>query len=171
MMQNRTMDVFKQRSVQIATLAVAASYLYVYLVSDEKIDLQQPLFADYTTLDQLGAMFFTVLIMPLIYMAITYLITRERDVDIADRAPERGVAKKEVIWLIIYGVIALSVGQIIGRAIWGEGIGLHLHGTLYGDVAPVSPMQVITWTLYNFTVYAVLPFWYFMNRGYGLQVG
>ena len=42
-------------------------------------------------------------------------------------------------------------------------------GTLYGLSGPYTPHAAIIWAIYNFVVYALLPFAYFRWRGYSLE--
>ena len=68
---------------------------------------------------------------------------------------------------IPYGATVLILGQIIGRLVWGEGIGLHLYGSVFGATSDTTPGAVIGWTVYNFVAYAVIPYVVFRMRAYG----
>ena len=109
----------------------------------------------------------TVLVLPFIYMAVTYFLTRRRTLsDMAVWAPDNAVARKEVLWLLAYGAAVLIAGNILGHALWGEAIGLHLHGAIYGSTRDVTQGEVIVWALYNFLFYAIIPYIVFRKRGY-----
>jgi hypothetical protein len=105
-----------------------------------------------------------------IFVAVAYAITYRRKIVIAERAPARGAAMREVMGLLIYGATALIAGQVLGRAIGVHGIGQHLTGSLFGlgDYL-VTPRDALVWASYNFVFYAVLPYLYFRRRGYTPQ--
>lgn len=104
---------------------------------------------------------------PLVLMVVTYFLTRRRAVpDISARAPVAPVALRETLLLWLYGAAVLTVGQVIGRRLFGEGIGLHLNGSLFGATRVQSPAEVWTWAAYNFVFYAVVPYLFFRMRGY-----
>jgi hypothetical protein len=97
---------------------------------------------------------------------ISLLARRRAFPDLSQRAPERSTAWREVIGLWIYVAIVLVVGQIIGRHFFGEGIALHLNGSLVGATRVQSPTEVITWAAYNGALLALAPYLFFRLRGY-----
>src|SRR5262249_4197286 len=102
--------------------------------------------------------------------AVAYLLTRRRAIpDMAARAPEAAIARREVILLWIYGVAVLLVGQGVGRRLFGEGIGLHLNGSLFGATRLESPQEVWTWAIYNFILLAAVPYVVFRAKGYSRE--
>ena len=104
---------------------------------------------------------------PLLLMGVTYLLTRKRIVpDMAARAPKARVAAREMAALWGYGASVLAVGQILGRWLVGEGIGLHLDGSLFGATRTQTPQEVWSWAVYNFVLYAAVPYLFFSRRGY-----
>jgi hypothetical protein len=100
-------------------------------------------------------------------IALTALITRRRPVpDLAGRAPERGIALRETVALWIYAAAVLLVGCIVGLHYFGEGIALHLSGSLVGATRVQSPHEVYTWAAYNGILLALVPYVVFRLRGY-----
>jgi hypothetical protein len=57
-------------------------------------------------------------------------------------------------------------GRWIGLRLFGEGIGLHLNGSLFGMTRMVSPREVWVWAFFNFVFLAVIPYVIFRARGY-----
>jgi hypothetical protein len=103
----------------------------------------------------------------LMLIGVIFLITRGRNVvDIASRAPITTKARNEVIWLVAYGVAAQLLGFVIGQKIGGYAISLHLPGTVFGINKSVSEKTVYAWVIYNFIVYALIPYLFFRWRGY-----
>jgi hypothetical protein len=114
------------------------------------------------------------LVLILILIGIAALATRRRPIlDLGLRAPERGVALKEVVVLWIYGAIVLVTGRIIGLHFFGEGIAMHLNGSLVdatrGGFRVQSPAEVYTWAAYNGVLLALIPYVAFRLRGYSNQ--
>lgn len=97
----------------------------------------------------------------LILIGIALFVTRGRPaVDFASRTPEVVVAKRETIGLLVYGLVVFAIGSRLG-------IGLHLHGSVFGATHALLPGEVILWAAYNFLLYAVVPYLVFRRRGYG----
>ncbi len=122
------------RSVQI-TLAVWVVVLVVaFLLGQDGLPFDRPLIQGTPFGIQLGFALFGSLALPFLYMGITYFITRNRAIpDMASRAPDYALARKELLYLIVYGVAVFALGQVIGRLVFsGEGFGMHLHGAIYG---------------------------------------
>jgi hypothetical protein len=98
------------------------------------------------------------------------LITRRWAMpDLAVRAPERSVALRETVWLWIYSAIVLLAGRFLGLRYFGEGIAMHLNGSLVGATRVQSPAEVYTWASYNFFFLALVPYLVFRMRGYSNQ--
>ena len=106
----------------------------------------------------------------LIFMSVTYALTRRRAIpDMGARAPNVPMARRETVALWIYGAIVIAGGQVIGRRMFGEGIGLHLNGSLFGMTRMVTPREVWVWATYNFVLLAVVPYLVFRARGYSRE--
>jgi hypothetical protein len=98
------------------------------------------------------------------------LITRRRAIpDLAARAPERSVALRETACVWIYAAIVLLVARWLGLHFFGEGIAMHLNGSLVGATRAQSPAEVYTWASYNFFFLALVPYLVFRMRGYSNQ--
>jgi hypothetical protein len=102
----------------------------------------------------------------LILLGVIYAVTRNREVDVGTRAPERPIAMRETLGTVLYGATVLIAGQFVGPLLGVHGLGLHLTGSMFGLSDSVSPREVFAWSAYNFVFYAVLPYWFFRRRGY-----
>jgi len=110
------------------------------------------------------------LVFVFVQMGVVYFLTRRRAVpDMAARAPDAAVARREVWSLWAYGALVLLAGRWIGLRLFGEGIGLHLNGSLFGSTRMVSPREVWIWAFYNFIFFAVVPYVVFRARGYSRE--
>jgi len=111
------------------------------------------------------------LVFLLLEVWLVAFITRRRVVpDLAARAPaDRSVALRETCALWIYGAIVLLAGRFIGIHYFGEGIALHLNGSLVGATRVQSPAEVYTWAAYNGILLALIPYIAFRMRGYSNQ--
>lgn len=111
------------------------------------------------------------LVLIILVIGVAAIITRRRPMpDLGARAPKREKALREIVGLWIYGAAVLAAGQIIGRHFFGEGIALHLNGSLVGDALGKfrvqSPTEVCTWAAYNGILLALIPYAAFRVRGY-----
>jgi hypothetical protein len=105
-----------------------------------------------------------------VQMAVTYFLTRRRNVpDMSGRAPAVPVARREVILLWAYGAFVMLAGRWLGQRLFGEGIGLHLNGSLFGPTRMTSPREVWVWSFYNFVFLALIPYIVFRARGYSRE--
>src|SRR6202050_5428271 len=103
-------------------------------------------------------------------IGLVALITRRRAwPDLAERAPERSVALRETIALWLYGAFVLLAARFIGLHFFGEGIAMHLNGSLVGATRVQSPGEVYTWAAYNGVLLALIPYVVFRMRGYSTQ--
>jgi hypothetical protein len=135
-------NLLRERSVQVAAVLWVAASFAVFPLSGAKFPLNRPLLAKLPLAAQL--------IVPLVglafvfvQMGVTYFLTRRRTVpDMAARAPNNAVARREVWLLWMYGAAVLVVGRCIGLQLFGEGIGLRLDGALFGPTRMVSPREV-----------------------------
>src|SRR5271170_4568587 len=106
----------------------------------------------------------------ILLIGVVSLLTRHRPLpDLAERAPERGIAWRETLAMWIYGAVVLLAGRILGQHYFGEGIALHLNGCLFGATRVQSPAAVYTWAAYNGIFLALLPYLVFRWRGYSRQ--
>lgn len=71
------------------------------------------------------------------------------------------------LWL--YGAVVMVAGKIIGHHLFGEGIALHLNGSLVGATRVQGPTEVCTWAAYNGFLLALIPYAVFRMRGYSRE--
>lgn len=89
--------------------------------------------------------------------------------DLAARAPNWERAMREMVALWIYAAVVMVAGRVIGLHFFGEGIGMHLNGSLFGATRVQSPAEVWTWAIYNFVLLALVPYVVFRARGYSRE--
>ena len=110
------------------------------------------------------------LVLVVLMFGLVALLTRKRPlVDLAQRAPESSIALRETLALWAYVAIAIVAGRLIGQHFFGEGIALHLNGSLVGATRVQSPTEVCTWAAYNGILLALIPYLAFRIRGYSNQ--
>jgi hypothetical protein len=159
----------RERSFQVALVLWVASSFAVFPLSGGKLPLNRPALANFSVSFQVIAST-VALVFTLLQMTIVYLLTRRRTVpDMAGRAPDTALARREVWLLWAYGVLVLLAGRWIGLRLFGEGIGLHLNGSLFGMTRMVSPREVWAWAFFNFVFLAVIPYVIFRARGYSRE--
>jgi len=107
------------------------------------------------------------LFMILALIGAAALVTRNRPIlDLGERAPERSIALRELLLMLLYGAVVMVAGRILGEHFFGEGIAMHLNGSLMGATRVQSPVEVVTWAAFNGTLFALLPYLVFRSRGY-----
>lgn len=162
---------FSKPSVLITLALWAAGNLFVLACAQGRLPFDRPAFSGASAGTQLLAgnialaeVFFL--------MAIVWLLTRRRPVPkLANRAPARNRAAREVLLLVAYGVLAQLGGVLLGKALGWHPISFHLAGTLYGlDNMVVTPAEALGWMAYNFCLYAVAPYMYFRRRYSGTEL-
>jgi hypothetical protein len=103
-------------------------------------------------------------------MAIVLFLTRGRTFPKLDlRAPDRAIAKKETWSLWIYIALIMLTGRYLGLHLFGEGIAMHLNGSVVGATRVQSPLEVWTWAAYNGVLLALIPYLAFRRRGYSCE--
>jgi hypothetical protein len=107
------------------------------------------------------------LVLVVLMFGLVALLTRKRPViDLGQRAPEGGIARREAIAMWAYAAIVMVAGRLIGQQLFGEGIALHLNGSLVGATRVQSPIEVYTWAAYNGILLGLIPYVVFRLRGY-----
>jgi hypothetical protein len=154
----------RRRSVQLALAGWAAANLVILTLADATLPFDRPVVDDRSVTQQvLDANF--ALLEALLLIAVTYLLTRNRTIpDVAARAPQRALARRETLLLLGYGVLGQLGGLLLGRLLGWHPFGFHLAGTLYGTHEVVSAAEAITWAGYNLAVYAIVPYLLFRRR-------
>ena len=106
----------------------------------------------------------------ILLIGIVSFLARHRSFpNLAERAPERGIALRETLAMWFYGAVILFAGRVIGQHYFGEGLALHLNGCLFGATHIQSPAAVYTWAAYNGIFLAFLPYFTFRRLGYSRQ--
>lgn len=153
-----------KRSVRLAALGWLGGNLLVLAVAGDALPFDWPAAANRTPLRHLLDANLA-LAEVLLLIALTCWLTRNRALpNLADRAPERAVAARETLLLLLYGAGGLGLGFILARLAGWHPFGLHLAGSIYGTHDHVSPAESITWATYNLLVYAVIPLVFFRRR-------
>ena len=150
------LNVFRQRSFLVALLLWVVLSLAGFALSSGSAKVESQIEGGSAALVVLA-----------VEIGVVALLTRRRPwPDLGQRAPERLAAVREVIALWVYGVFVLVVGQIVGLHFFGEGIALHLNGSLVGATRVQSPAEVYTWAAFNGVLLALVPYVFFRIRGY-----
>jgi hypothetical protein len=107
------------------------------------------------------------LVLVVLMFGLVALLTRKRPViDLGQRAPECCIAGRETLAMWAYAAVVMLAGRLIGQHLFGEGIALHLNGSLVGATRVQSPIEVYTWGAYNGILLALIPYVVFRMRGY-----
>ena len=146
------------RPVQIFTAATILSILGIALLGPDLLPFDRPAVGNadrwQDIIGQIIQMAFALLV-----IAVAYWVTRKRpSVNFDARTPSKAVAKQEAFWLFIYGTVVLFAGAYFG-------IGMHLHGAVFGPTREMLPKEVYIWASYNFVFFAVIPYVFFRWKG------
>jgi hypothetical protein len=99
------------------------------------------------------------LVLVVLMFGLVVLLTRKRPViDLAQRAPKCSTARREALAMWTYAAVVMVAGRLIGQHLFGEGIALHLNGSLVGATRVQSPIEVCTWAAYNGILLALIPY-------------
>ncbi len=146
-----------------ATLWVLAN-VAVLLLADGRLPFDRPAlagmpFAQQVALPSVG------LIEVFVLMTVVHFLTRRRVIpDLAARAPERSLASRETGLLLGYAALGQVGGWLLGPALGYRSFSFHIAGTLVGCSTPPSVGEVWTWAIYNFVVFALVPYVWFRRR-------
>jgi hypothetical protein len=151
-------------AVQISVAAWIAAYGLVLLLAGGRFPFDRPALAGIPFALQLAAP--TIgMIQIFLLLAIIYWLTRKRVIpDIAARAPARAIAARETVALLAYAAAGQVGGWIVGPALGYRAFSFHIAGTVYGCSTPPVPGEFFTWAIYNFLVFAVVPYLWFRRR-------
>jgi hypothetical protein len=163
-------SLLRERSFQLAALLwLVCTFAVFPLSAGGKFPLNRPLLANAPLAVQVIVPVVGLLLV-FVQMSVAYFLTRRRSIpDMAARAPDRAIAKREVWLLWTYGAAVLLAGQWLGLRLFDEGIGLHLNGALFGPTRMASPREVWVWAAYNFIFFALIPYVIFRARGYSRE--
>jgi hypothetical protein len=154
----------RERSVRVAVIGWVAANALAVAVGSGGLPFDWPALAGRSVSGRLVETNLALLEV-FVLMGVVYRLTRRRTApDLAARAPQRTVARRETVALLAYGVLGLAGGFVLARAFGWHPFGLHLAGTLYGTHRHVEPVEAVVWAAYNLIVYAVAPLIFFRRR-------
>src|SRR5215471_10212244 len=160
---------WRERSLYIAIVVWITCICAIYPISGGTLPFDRPNIGALSFRQQMVYQVFQPLVF-FIFLAVIYSLTRRRAVpDLAQRAPDRALAARETLLMWTYGAIVLGTGQVAGSRLFGQGIGLHLNGSLFGVTRMETPHEVWFWAAYNLLFYAVVPYLAFRGLGYSHQ--
>jgi len=156
--------VITHRGVQVAFTLWVIGYLLVFWIAGGSLPFDRPAVATRSFALQLAAPSIT-LIEILILTGLVFWLSRGRIVpDIARRAPHRPLALRETLLLIGYAALGQVGGWILGPALGYRAFSFHIAGTVFGCSVAPQRGEMCTWALYNFVIFALLPYLYFRRR-------
>ncbi len=151
-------------AVQVAAVLWVAANVIVLLLANGFLPFDRPALAGMPFAQQVALPSFG-LIEVFVLMAVVYALTSRRVIpDLAARAPERQQAARETALLLGYAGLGQVGGWLVGPALGYRPFSFHIAGTLVGCSAPPSVGEVWTWAIYNFVVFAVMPYLWFRPR-------
>jgi hypothetical protein len=154
----------KHRGVHVAAALWVVGYLVVLWLARGSLPFDRPAVAKIPFALQLAAPSIS-LIEIFVLMALAFLVTRKRDIpDMAARAPARRVALRETLVVLVYAALGEVGGWIVGPALGYRPFSFHIAGSVFGCSVTPQRAEVWTWALYNFLVFAVVPYLYFRRR-------
>jgi hypothetical protein len=156
--------ILSHRGVQATITLWVIGYVLVVLIAGGSLPFDRPAVAALPFALQLAAPSIT-LIEILVLMGLVFLLTRRRVIpDIASRAPHRQLALRETLLLIGYAALGQVGGWILGPALGYRAFSFHIAGTVFDCSVAPQRGEMWTWALYNFVVFALLPYVYFRRR-------
>jgi hypothetical protein len=157
-------SIVSHRGVQTAVALWVFGYAVVLWLADGSLPFDRPAVAKLPFALQMAAPSIT-LIEVCVLMVLVFLLTRRRFIpDMAARAPDRRVALRETILVLTYAALGQVGGWIVGPALGFRPFSFHIAGTVFGCTVAPERAEVWIWALYNFLVFAVAPYVYFLRR-------
>lgn len=157
-------NTIRQPAIQIAFGLWLAAYVAVLLTAGDRLPFDRPALAGIPFAAQLAAPSLGMVEIFLL-MGIVHWLTRGRVIpDIANRAPARRLAARETFAVLAYAAAGQAGGWIVGPALGYRPFSFHIAGTLFGCATPPPIGEFLTWAVYNFVVFAVLPGLWFLRR-------
>ncbi|HWW30534.1 MAG TPA: hypothetical protein VNY80_10990 [Steroidobacteraceae bacterium] len=156
--------IVRHRGVQATAILWVVAYVVVLWLAHGSLPFDRPAVARLPFTVQIAAPTVTMIEIFML-MALTFFLTRKRIIpDMAARAPERQVALRETILVLCYGALGQAGGWILGPALGFRAFSFHIAGSVFGCSTPPAPAEVWVWALYNFFIFAVVPYLYFRSR-------
>ena len=156
--------IIRHRGVQASATLWVVGYLIVLWLAAGALPFDRPAVARLPFAMQLAAPSIT-LIEIFVLMGLVFLLTRQRVVpDMAARAPHRQTALCETFLMIGYAALGQVGGWILGPALGYRPFSFHIAGTVFGCSVAPQRGEMWTWALYNFVIFALLPYLYFRRR-------
>jgi hypothetical protein len=157
-------DAALQPAVQIAATLWVVATMAVFMLAGGFLPFDRPAVSGMSVVQQILLPTFGMLEVFLL-MAITYFLTAHRVApNVAARAPARALAARETTLLLAYAGLGQIGGWIVGPALGYPPFSFHIAGTVFGCTVPPSVGNVWTWAIYNFVVFAVVPYLWFRRR-------
>ena len=154
----------RHRGVQAAAALWAIGYGVVLWLAHGSLPFDRPAVARLSFAAQLASPT-VALIEVFVLMAVVFFVTRKRAVpDMAARAPAKRRALIETVLVLAYAAAGQMGGWILGPALGYRPFSFHIAGTLVGCGALPPPGEIWTWAIYNFIVFAALPYLVFRRR-------
>jgi len=156
--------IVSHRGVQTALACWVFGYAIVLWLAQGSLPFDRPAVAQLPFALQMAAPSIT-LVEIFVLMGLTFLLTRRRVIpDMAARAPARRIALRETILVLAYATLGQVGGWIVAPALGYRPFSFHIAGSVFGCSATPEPGELWTWALYNFLVFAVVPYLYFRRR-------
>jgi hypothetical protein len=152
------------RGVQVAAGLWVVGYLVVIGLAGGHLPFDRPAIAQLPFALQMAAPSIT-LVEVFGLMGLAFLLTRGRVIpNRAARAPQKTVAMRETLVVLCYAVLGQVGGWILGPMLGYRPFSFHIAGSVFGCSVAPQRGEVWTWALYNFSVFAVVPYFYFRRR-------
>jgi hypothetical protein len=154
-------NVVLRPAVLVAAALWGVANIVVLLLADGRLPFDRPALAGMSFAQQV-ALPSVGLLEVFVLMTVVYVLTRRRVIpDLAARAPARVQAARETASLLGYAGLGQVGGWLLGPALGYRSFSFHIAGTLVGCSTPPSVGEVWTWAIYNFVVFAVVPYLWF----------
>jgi hypothetical protein len=162
--------VVRHRGVQMAAGLWISGYVVTFALARGRLPFDRPAIAQLPFRLQLAAPSITLAEI-FILMGLVFFLTRRRIIpDMVARVPERRIALRETWLLIGYAAAGQVGGWILGPALGYRPFSFHVAGTVFGCSVPLQPGELWTWAIYNFIVFALLPYLFFRRRYTNVQL-
>jgi hypothetical protein len=156
--------ILAHRGVQLAAGLWVVGYLAVIGLAARHLPFDRPAIAHLPFALQMAAPSIT-LVEVFVLMGLAFLLTRSRAIpNMAARAPPRSVALSETLLVLCYAALGQIGGWILGPLLGYRAFSFHIAGTVFGCSVTPQRGELWTWALYNFSVFALVPYLYFRRR-------